>query len=155
MININKHHALGNQSYKGGYSVLREVHDADGLLSSRFIGTYETIKEAEFIAKKAEKMEKASILIAKVKDNPDLNSLKISDIKLNNVTYNIHDAVTNNVTPRYTNGVSNIIHHIQSLGYKDRWIQQQEDTLVMSFKDFVMNKERGKLVEKIMEDNAS
>ena len=124
-------------------SVIRESWDTEsGLLSSRFIGSYETFKEAEFIAKKAEKMEKASVLNDKIKDNPELEfKLKLSDICLVNVTYNIYGPVTDDVTPCYTNGKSNVLHYLDRDNYHERKLTQLEDLNLITFEQFVLNNE--------------
>lgn len=111
----------------------------------RFIGSYETFREAKFIATKALKMEKASIMLTKIADDPKLEGhIKVEDIFLADVKYIIVDAVIDTPTTKYVNGVSTIIHHLNEDSHFEKRLKSQESPsgLSLSFNDFVMLREQ-------------
>jgi hypothetical protein len=113
--------------------------------SHRFIGSYETYREAKFIATKALKMEKASIMLSKISGEPKLEGrIKIDDIFLADVKYIIVDAVTQTPTTNYVNGVSTIIHHLTEDSHFEKKLKSQESpsNLSISFSNFIMLREQ-------------
>lgn len=115
----------------------------------RLIGTYATLNEANFIAKKAEKMEKAAILSNKLLENPKLTGkLKLNDIVLGDVKYNVTAAVDKVLSPRYTNGVSNVVHHMKEMNPHEKRLEkvEQNSNSFLSFQEFVKLRESNALL---------
>ena len=111
--------------------------------SQRFIGSYETFREAKFIATKALKMEKASIMLSKISDDPSLEgNIAINDIFLADVKYVVVDAVIDTPTTNYVNGVSTIIHHLNEDSNLEKRIKESSNATSLSFSDFVMMREQ-------------
>lgn len=145
MININR---------QAKFSVIRFSDfdkDSNAHNSQRLIGSYETYNEAAFIARKALKMEKASIMLSKIAQDPSLEgSIKIDNIFLSDVSYRVVDAVTDTVSTNYHNGVSTIIHHLNEDSHFTKKVSNAEYTgpLDCSFKRFVQLRERHPQLQK-------
>ena len=109
----------------------------------RLIGTYESLNEANFIAHKAEKMEKASVLSSMIEKNPSKAGMKINNIVLGDVQYTVTRALSSNVTPLYTNGLSNIVHHMKENNPHEKRIaiKESNNNMLMSFEDFILLRE--------------
>ena len=114
----------------------------------RLIGTYGTEKEARFIAKKAEKMEKMSIMLRKIKEDPSLEGkISISNIVLGDVVYEVRTIMSlqgkRNIDGRVTNGVSNILHFMDDRNPHEKRIAKKElsSNGYLSFSEFVMLRE--------------
>ncbi len=130
----------------GKYSVVRLFNGPNGEESIRLIGTYESQAEARFIAKKAEKMEKMSIMLRKLKEDPSLEGrISIPNIVLGDVTYEIRTIIglQDSVSPAYTNGVSNVTHFMNNRNPHEKSIAKSEakSNNHLSFHDFVMLRE--------------
>lgn len=128
------------------YSVIRYsgMSENGRYASERFIGSYESIDEAKFIAKKAEKMEKTSIMLDKIRRDPKLSSkINIQSIVLGDVDYKVVPVVIQKLTPTYTNGVSNINHFLNSRNSWEKRIEKKElsSTGFLSFDQFIMLRE--------------
>lgn len=109
----------------------------------RFIGSYETYREAKFIATKALKMEKASIMLSKISEDPSLEGkIRIDDIFLADIKYLVVDAVIDTPTTNYVNGVSTIIHHLNEDSHFEKRLKESPSALSLSFNDFVMLREQ-------------
>jgi hypothetical protein len=127
--------------YSPHYSVLRRTESGS---CERLIGSYESEKEARFIAKKAEKMEKMSIMFRKIKEDPSLEGrITITSIVLGDVYYDIVPAVFNKLSACYTNGVSNILHFMDDRNPHEKRIAKKElsTNSFLSFKEFIMLRE--------------
>ena len=130
------------------YSVLRYSdyeNPGNTPISQRLIGTYETRSEAIFIAKKAEKMEKASILLHKIKSDPKLEGkLKIKDICLLDVNYEIKQGISNKLSSVYSNGKSNVRTFMNESNPHEQRIAkvEQNSNSYLTFSDFVMLREQ-------------
>ena len=128
------------------FSVLRLAmydQEAKAFTCQRLIGTYESLNEANFIAHKAEKMEKASVLSSMIEKDPSKAGIRLSNVVLGDVIYKVTKALNNVVTPLYTNGVSNIVHHMKENNPHEKRIAKEESNsnMLMSFEDFVLLRE--------------
>jgi len=127
-----------------GYKVVRE--DPSGVCDIqdgiREVGLYETKEEAEFIARKALKMEKSASLSAALKRNPNMKPVKLSS-NIINASYNVvYVSLTKGYSPRYTNGVSNVVHHLEELK-ESRWVDRKVVEVVdgLTFREWAMKRE--------------
>lgn len=136
MINVNK---------ISKHSVIRMSNfnpDTNEYQSKRFIGSYETYREAKFIATKALKMEKASVMLSKIASDPSIEGkISVKNIFLADIKYAVVDAVIDTPTTNYFNGVSTIIHHLNESSPYEKRIEENSQNISMSFKDFVMARE--------------
>jgi len=122
----------------------------------RLIGTYESLNEASFIAKKAEKMEKAAVFSSRLKQQPGLASkFKIQDVVLADILYKIVPAVDNKLSALYTNGVSNIVHHMKELNPHEKRLdkEEQNSNSYLSFEEFINLRESNVLLRSKLSKN--
>ena len=123
------------------YSVIRRTESGD---CERLIGSYESEKEARFIAKKAEKMERMSVMLRKIKEDPSLEGrITITNIVLGDVHYDVVPALSNKLSACYTNGVSNIVHFMDDRNPHEKRIAKKElsSNGFLSFNEFIMLRE--------------
>ena len=134
-----------------GYTVLRldPSGDPDVQDGIRIVGLYETKAEAEFIARKALKMEKSTVLAAALKRNPNMKPVKLSS-SIINAAYNVvhtpvHEGNHDEYSPRYSNGESCVKIHLEELKENKSSHQNIRETLTdgLTFKDWILEREGG------------
>ena len=133
-----------------GYTVIRTApsNDPDVQDGIRIVGLYESKEEAEFIARKALKMEKTSVYQAALERNPEMRKTRPQDVVINasyNVVYTpVHEGNHDAYSPRYSNGQSCVSIYIQEQKEArtvDRMIKN-ETKEGLSFREWVMTNER-------------